>query len=108
MNLTANWSYPTAIRLGAGRIAERDAVRIIDTELKPNWDALIAAMAAQSATGNPEARQLFAYAQLERAALEALELGLRTGHPTWLETAARLRLEANRALQGFSHTQVPR
>ncbi|MCB1887973.1 MAG: rhomboid family intramembrane serine protease [Rhodocyclaceae bacterium] len=94
--------------LGAGRIAERDAVRIIDTELKPNWDALIAAMAAQSATGNPEARQLFAYAQLERAALEALELGLRTGHPTWLETAARLRLEANRALQGFSHTQVPR
>ncbi|MCB1364953.1 MAG: iron-containing alcohol dehydrogenase, partial [Rhodobacteraceae bacterium] len=22
MNLTANWSYPTAIRLGAGRIAE--------------------------------------------------------------------------------------
>ncbi len=89
--------------LGAGRLSAPEALKIIESELKPNWDALIASLAKLSQDGNGEARQLLAYAQLERAALDALGLGLRTGHPTWLETAARLRLEANRALQQFAH-----
>ncbi|MCB1956420.1 MAG: rhomboid family intramembrane serine protease [Rhodocyclaceae bacterium] len=84
--------------LGEGRLSAAEALRIIETELKPNWDALIGSLAAQAARqkGAPDA--LLAYAQLERAGLDALSLGLKTGHPSWFETAADLRLQANAAL----------
>lgn len=92
--------------LGEGRLQASDAVRIIESELKPNWDALIGSLAIQTGRQNVDVRALLAYAQLERAALDALSLGLKTGHPSWFETAADLRRQANASLHRLPRTDA--
>ena len=87
--------------LAEGRLGRDEAGAIIDGELKHNWDQLIDRLRQQAAIGDPEAKRLLEYAQLERSALEALALGLKTGHAGWVTTAATLRVEANRALQSY-------
>ncbi len=87
--------------LSDGRLDKGEALHVIEQELKPNWDQLIAGLKLHSEQGDRQAARLLAYAQLERSALDALSLGLSTGHPSWLSTAASLRVEANRALQAF-------
>ena len=87
--------------LAEGRLGREEAGAIIDGELKINWDQLIDRLRQQAAVGDSEAERLLEYAQLERSALEALALGLKTGHAGWVTTAATLRVEANRALQSY-------
>ncbi|MCB1908585.1 MAG: rhomboid family intramembrane serine protease [Rhodocyclaceae bacterium] len=87
--------------LAAGRLGHDEALAIINGELKPNWDNLIAGLQRQAALGDRHAARLLAYAQLERSSLEALALGLSTGHPAWLGTSAALRVEADRALRDY-------
>ena len=93
--------------LAEGRIERDEALVIIDGELKVGWDRLIAGLKRQAAAGDRQAGRLLEYAQLERSALEALGLGLSTGHAAWLNTAAALRVEASHALQSYLRS-VPR
>ena len=85
-----------ALRNGTAKPAE--VLAVVDKELKPNWDRLIAGLQVQAAAGDRRAASLLEYARLERSALEALSLALSTGHPGWISTAAQLRAEANVAL----------
>lgn len=94
--------------MAAGHLSQGEVLKLVETELKPNWDHLIAELSAHADRGDPAARPLLEYAQLERSSLEALGLGLRTGHPGWLATAASLRVDANRALQAYVRAHPPR
>lgn len=87
--------------LNAGRLSRKEALAVIERELKPNWDRLIAGLQAAGADGDEGAEALLAYARLERSALEALVLALSTGHTGWLSTAAVLRAEASVALSSY-------
>ena len=84
--------------LRTGRSSAEEVVQIVDTELKPNWDKLISGLEAEAVDGGTRTRALLDYARLERSALEAISLGLSTGHSGWLHTAGVLRGEARVAL----------
>lgn len=87
--------------LRAGTASRAEVADVVEHELKPNWDSLIAGLQQAALSPDEPASALLDYARLERSALEALSLALTTGHPGWMSTAAMLRAEAQVSLSQY-------